>query len=133
MKEVTGKLSDVTRQLLLAGVAVSWLFAVDGATPVRGTDLGPLRLPLGLFLAGLLLDFAQYAIRAFGVRSTYERMNRKYLGRRDALAAEGKDYLDEPVDFPSWIPRWTMRCFRIKCICVALGYLALIIVLPVDL
>lgn len=55
----SGKTSDLTRQLGLAGVAVVWLFKVD----VKGVPTIPseLLLPLVLVVLGLALDLLQYA------------------------------------------------------------------------
>lgn len=77
----SGKTSDLVRQVGLAGIAVIWLFKVDvGGVPKVPAEL---LLPLGLILAGLTFDFAQYAI-ATAVWGIFQRQ--KELAKVDEEA-----------------------------------------------
>lgn len=59
---LSGKASDITRQLAFAGIALIWIF--------RGTSSGPLAvpgellIPAGLLALALSFDLAQYAFGA---------------------------------------------------------------------
>lgn len=61
--EATGKVSDIVRQLGLAGVAIIWIFR-------SGTDSGgipyshTLKVPLGYFVISLACDLLQYAYQS---------------------------------------------------------------------
>jgi hypothetical protein len=61
--EATGKVSDIVRQLGLAGIAIIWIFR-------SGTDTGgipyshTLKVPLGLFVVSLVFDLLQYAYKS---------------------------------------------------------------------
>jgi hypothetical protein len=58
--EATATLSDNTRKLLFAGIAVVWMFKT-GEKSAAGIGFSPVLLwPLGAFVFGLILDIAQY-------------------------------------------------------------------------
>ena len=59
----SGKLSDISRQLCFAGIAVVWIFAVkEGSSSYH---LPPeLLWPLGFFVFGLALDLLHYGVAA---------------------------------------------------------------------
>lgn len=54
----SGKASDLTRQLSLAGLAVVWLFKFDKGGPRVPSELF---VPAGIFILALFLDYLQYA------------------------------------------------------------------------
>lgn len=124
---LTSLLSNVSRQLLLAGVAVVWLFSGGGELDAREVDVpGDLEIALFVFVVGLGFDFLQYVGQAFGTRWHYWRKNVEYLAQRDALEERGEDYRDQPVDFPNWIPRWATTFWALKAAAVFAGYVLLI-------
>jgi hypothetical protein len=58
----TGKVSDLVRQLSLAGVVIIWLFKGDGIkTPLINPQM---RAAAAFLLSALILDFFQYVIGA---------------------------------------------------------------------
>ena len=57
--DYSGKVSDLSRQLAFAGLAVIWIFKKDGATD-KLTIPGALTLPLLLLVASLACDVLQY-------------------------------------------------------------------------
>jgi hypothetical protein len=58
----TGKVSDLVRQLSLAGIAIIWLFKGDGSkTPLVNPQM---QTAAGLLLVALILDFLQYVLGA---------------------------------------------------------------------
>src|SRR4030095_14694316 len=79
VRELTGKLSDVTRQAAYAGLAVIWIFKTGDATPYH--------LDRSLIWAGVLLafDLAQYAcnvaLRWFNARNEEKLRGVDYKGR----------------------------------------------------
>lgn len=56
----SGKLSDITRQLAFAGIALIWVFKIDGTLPRVPNDL---LLPTALLALGLALDLLQYGVQ----------------------------------------------------------------------
>ena len=56
----SGKVSEVCRQLGYAGIAVVWIFKVDGVNAVPQ----PLVLPTVMLVAALALDLLQYVYAA---------------------------------------------------------------------
>ena len=77
----SGKTSDLTRQLGLAGIAIIWIFKYE----VLGVQKVPenLLLPLGLIVVGLALDLLQYAI-ATGVWGIFHRIKERSGTKEDA-------------------------------------------------
>jgi len=76
--EATAKVSEIVRQLDLAGIGVIWIFRV-------GTESGGIKysssllLPLALFVASLAFDLLQYAYKSLvwgALNSHYWRIHR---------------------------------------------------------
>lgn len=105
---LSGKASDIIRQLSLAGIALVWLFKVGTASsPVLEPQL--LRAAFFIFIA-LSLDLLQYLVGTF----TWHR----YF-----LYKEGKKTgPDTKFDAPRWInwPTWTL--FWLKAISMSIAY-----------
>lgn len=108
----SGKTSDITRQLGLAGIALVWLYKVERA----GVTKLPVELqtPLVLIVLGLTLDLLQYAV-ATGVWGVYQRHKEK-------------SGIGETVDFeaPSSINIPTIALFIGKVGCVVAAYALLL-------
>ena len=108
----SGKVSDLVRQLGLAGIAVIWVFKVDShGAPKIPVDLV---LPLTLIVGTLALDFLQYAIASL-IWATYNRI---------------KEYqqVGDDVDFlaPRWINWPALICFWGKICLVVSAYFFLL-------
>ena len=129
----TGKVSDIVRQLGLAGVAIIWVFKTESA----GRQTIPEGLvPAGvLILLGLATDLLQYAAGTI----IWDRFNRKKENELEKKLAEkkavGKHYDPEAEDFtaPSSIPALTKILFWVKFVLMFLAYLYLIFYLMTRL
>jgi hypothetical protein len=109
---LSGKASDIMRQLGLAGIALIWLFRVD--TPKGPTlDSGLLRGAVFVFSA-VICDFLQYAIGAT-IWFRYFR-HEENQGRDD----------DAQFKAPAWLnwPTWTLFFLKVAAVLVAyFGYI----------
>jgi len=122
----TGKVSDIVRQLGLAGVAIIWVFKTES----EGKKTIPEGLvPAGvLILLGLATDLLQYAAGTI----IWDRFNIKKENeleeKRTEKEAHGEDYDPEAEDFsaPSSINDLTKTLFWVKFLLMFLAYLYLI-------
>ena len=111
--EASGKVSEISRQLAFAGIAVIWVLKVgnDSVSIPYSTELV---IPLYCFVAALALDLMQYIYKtvAWGVLN--------YLC--------WKKYLDNNVDIkvPEKINWPTNVFFWFKVITIGFGYLQLL-------
>lgn len=108
----SGKASEIVRQLGFAGIALVWLFRVEGQ---GGFDVLPprLRFPATLVVLALALDLLQYVwgSAAWGI-----------LGRtKERRIQAGK--ASEPFDAPVWINYPTNFFFWGKIIAIGTAYL----------
>jgi hypothetical protein len=129
----TGKVSDIVRQLGLAGVAIIWVFKTDSA--------GRQTIPEGLLPAGILIllglatDLLQYAAGTI----IWDRFNTTKEDELENKLAEkkarGEDYDPEAEDFtaPSSINDLTKTLFWVKFILMLLAYIYLIFYLMTRL
>lgn len=112
--EDTGKISDLVRNLGLAGIGIIWIF--------RNTDLtqniipNELILPLKFVVIGLLLDLLQYVWRATNVYIFYIIKARKY----DKGKLTEDDISD--VKIPNYILFITWIFFIAKIVFIAIAY-----------
>jgi hypothetical protein len=109
---LSGKASDATRQLALAGIAIVWIFKVQDAQSVSVPR--ELLLPALFFVIGLALDLFQYAVAALIWES--------FIHYHSARGAKDEDEIDA-----HW--KWNTPanfCFVMKIIGVVAGYLFLI-------
>ena len=75
--ERSGKVSDLTRQLAFAGIAVVWIYKVG---PEAHPSVAPsFLIPLILFAVTLLFDFLQ-AVSGAGVWGAFARVREKRCG-----------------------------------------------------
>lgn len=107
----TGKTSDILRQIGFVGLAIIWVFRINGET---GT-----RIPDGLVWCGILLccglicDFLQYLI-ASAVWGSYHRYKENKIKEEDEFKAPPK------INWPS------NSFFVMKSITIAGAYILLI-------
>ena len=107
--EASDKLSEVTRQLNFAGIAVIWIFKV-------GKDSGGIQFidvmewPLGCFVLSLTLDFLQYFWKSI-IWSAFHR-SKENLGVKN----------DEEFLAPPWFNYPSLFFFYAKAILTAIGY-----------
>ena len=108
-EEISGKLSDINRQLCSAGVAIIWIFNKTDNDISVPTEL---YLPALLLCASLFFDLLQYAISTF-VWYGY------YLCKRE------KNNKVENIDVnePEWLNTISWLIFIIKIISLIIGYI----------
>jgi hypothetical protein len=122
----SGKVSDIARQLGLAGIAIIWIFKAE----VSGIkDIPDALIPAGIFLLlGLTADLFQYAAGTV----LWHRFNRKKeveLERRlETSKIDGVKFNPEAEDFtaPSSINDLTIVLFWAKVTLILLAYIILI-------
>ena len=80
---LSGKVSDIVRQMSLAGIALIWLFRATPASPGRIAAINPelLRAALFVFLA-ITFDFLQY-LTGTATRSCISVTRRSRRPRKD--------------------------------------------------
>ena len=110
---LSGKASDIVRQLSLAGIAIVWLFRV-GSDKAPVIDQNLLRAALFIFLA-LFLDFLQYLVGTV-IWFLYFRYKEKHG------ATENDEFLaPEKLTWPTWV------LFYLKSTMMLVAYAAYII------
>jgi len=105
---LSGKASDVCRQLAFAGIALIWIFKEDKGGPLAVPDA--LLLPAALFVIALALDLVQYVYGslAWGAFSRYHE------GRQISATAE--------LSAPMYINWPTLFCFWLKLTLCIVSY-----------
>lgn len=113
----TGKVSDIVRQIGLAGLAVIWVFR----TQAQG---GGQVIPKQLFLAGTIIllalsvDLFQYALATF----IWDRFNT----RKEQELRNKPDPEEEDFEAPEHINLWPDRLFWTKFVLMVAAYVVLI-------
>jgi hypothetical protein len=93
--EFSGKLSDITRQLSFAGIAVIWLFKKDvSVTPTLPKDLN---LPLILLVLTLSFDYLQYLVESLMWRHVYRSKEKSGIGAD--IETEHSTWVEAPIYF----------------------------------
>ena len=107
----SGKVSDLTRQLGLAGIAIIWIFKIDNKTGL--TLPKELYLPLVSFCAGLLIDLLQYLYGAvaWGL----------ILGTSKKTKDNDEIKVAEWINIPTWV------FFVIKVLACLFAYVLLLL------
>ena len=129
----SGKVSDIVRQLGLAGIAIVWLFRIESSG--KAFIPKPLIPAAFLLLTSLALDLSQYAAGA----AIWNRFNRqKEIELEEKLTkalSESKVYDPEEEDFtaPDNVNYWTKRLFWSKLVLMLLAYAYLITYLVVRI
>lgn len=113
--QLSGKASDVSRQLAFAGIAVVWIFHV---TRSNGSYALPAALlkPMFSFVAALGFDFAHYFVAAV-LWGIYRRIKELLLGVDSEAQFDAPPCLNWPA-----VTFWVA-----KQIAVAIGYIYLLV------
>lgn len=104
----SGKASDVSRQLALAGIALVWIFKVGDATVL--TIPADLMRPALAFVLTLLLDILQYGIGAL-IWGGFARQR-----ERDSVGDDAEFLAPRQLNWP------TVTLFWAKLILISVGY-----------
>lgn len=107
--ELSGKASDVARQLAFAGIALLWIFHERGGAPVALPK--PLAWPAALFICGLGFDLLQYLWGAL-IWGAFARYQEKRLGPASK----------KPLVAPAWFNWPGIALFWSKLFLVLLAY-----------
>lgn len=112
--EYSGKASDVTRALALAGIAIVWTFKVgEGASSHVDLDF---LAPAFFLVVTLVFDFAQYAAAVL-IWGIFHRHHEKKL----------HDLKKDPdVSAPGWLNWPALTAFWLKLLSVAIAYALLL-------
>lgn len=96
---LSGKASDVSRQLSFAGIALIWIFKAEKGGPLAVPDA--LLLPAALFAFALALDLAQYVYGSL----VWGSFARYYEGRRtpESIELSAPMYINWPSLFCFWL------------------------------
>ena len=109
----SGSLSTVNRQLALAGIAIVWIFVAGNG---EGDYVLDHALVMGLFLfaLSLLFDICQYWALTHAWKKIIDEKERKKTKESTTFSV------------PKSTNEWGERCFFIKPIFTALGYVCLL-------
>ncbi len=105
---LSGKASDVARQLALAGIAVVWIFKNERGGPLAVPK--ELLVPAALFVVTLALDLFQYVLSTI-IWGFFSRHH-----ERKGIAA------DAELSAPKYFNWPALACFWGKLLSVLLGY-----------
>lgn len=93
--EFSGKASDTARGLAFAGIAVVWVFRVDGSGDVATMLPADLLRALGMLVAALALDLMQYVVAA-AIWGSFSRLKETQLGKEYEGELSAPRYLNWP-------------------------------------
>jgi hypothetical protein len=116
-EEASSKVSDITRQMALAGIAIVWIFRqVDTGDRIICQEL---ILPLIFFVASLFFDILQYLYKTIAWY-VFFRINEKnnHSQKTDPLIQA-----KPRMNYPTW------ALFYLKVLCLVLGYIFVFIYL----
>jgi hypothetical protein len=115
----SGKVSEIVRQLGLAGIAVVWIFRRDVSGEVRVSRI--LVTAALLIVLGLVCDLLQYAVATRAWDRFNLRKERELLGRADREERDfpAPDDINDCPKFLFWLKFWL----------ICGGYLAIIVFL----
>lgn len=113
--ELSGKASDVARQLAFAGLALVWLFRESNG---KGPSLpSPLLTPAALLVGALTADLLQY-ISATAIWGTFHRYHERRLNdRRKDPELDASPFLNWPAN----------SLFALKLIFTGLAYVLILL------
>jgi hypothetical protein len=111
--ELSGKASDVARQLAFAGIALIWIFHRESGNPVNIPQ--QLILPAALLICGLAFDLLQYVSGSL-IWGAFHRHYEKQLGVDSKRNISAPPYFNWPHIFFFWS----------KFVFVLLGYFLLL-------
>jgi len=118
---LTGKASDVARQLSFAGIAIVWIFRSGEGTVVKLPVL--LVIALTLFGVALLFDLLHYVV-ASAIWGWFHKQEERKISR----PAE-----DPELDAPGWYNRPAIIFFTLKIAAVIVGYVVMLVFLSTTL
>lgn len=122
----TIKVSEITRQLSLVGVALVWLFRETGPDEVRLH--AALKFSAAVFIAALALDLFQYLIGAAKWHK-FAQEKEAELNLEAASRPEKEQVAfiqNQQFDAPSDINKWTEMAYLWKIVLLVIGYLPLL-------
>jgi hypothetical protein len=122
----SGKLSDILRQLGLAGVAIIWVFRIESPS---ANSIPRGLIPAGWFLLlGLAADLLHYTAGTIFWDQFSEKRAKELEEIRREVTPTGKQFDPEEEDFapPPLRNRWTRRLFWLKFTLMMLAYVWLI-------
>jgi hypothetical protein len=111
---LSGKASDVCRNLSFAGVAICWVFKYGEPIPKLPKEL---LLPLAIFAIGLAFDLLHYLI-ATALWGSFTRINEKRFSNK---STDPDVKASKYMNWPALIFFWS------KAIAVCIGYVFIII------
>ena len=97
--ELSGKASDVSRQLAFAGIAVIWVFHQGHGSAVDVP--GSLIAPAALFIGGLACDLLQYVSGTL-IWGAFHRIQEQRLGAGSEKPLTAPAYFNWPGLFFFW-------------------------------
>lgn len=97
--ELSGKASDVSRQLAFAGIAVIWVFHQGHGSAVDVP--GSLIAPAALFIGGLACDLLQYVSGTL-IWGAFHRIQERRLGAGSKKPLTAPAYFNWPGLFFFW-------------------------------
>jgi hypothetical protein len=115
--EASGKLSDISRQLAFAGIAIIWIFKIEASER--------LAIPEGLLFSAIAIiiffafDFCQYLSTTL-IWGYFTRKKEKEIFEQGA---------EDKFLVPSWYPKVPMAFFAGKLFAISLTYIAILIFL----
>jgi hypothetical protein len=120
----TGKVSDITRQLALAGIGVVWIFkSSDGKPPIIAPEL---ICPTILLLGSLVLDLAHYF---FGTLISYYVMTKRESQLKKGLL----NTLEQAHVSPCYTNVLSVLFFLPKVILMAMAYYKIMLFLSLKI
>jgi hypothetical protein len=114
VRELTAKLSDVSRQAAYAGLAVVWIFKTGD--PSRYHLARSLLWAGALFALALGFDVAQYAYAAV----------HKWINARHEETVRGVNYKGKDITLPKTILYVPYALFALKVATVAVGFVIML-------
>jgi hypothetical protein len=94
-ESLSGKVSDIVRQLSLAGIGLVWVFKPEAS---NSQALNPLLFKAALFIfLALLLDFLQYLVGTIIWFAFFRRKEKQGKKEKDEFLAPAK------LTWPTWI------------------------------
>ncbi|MFH0843715.1 MAG: hypothetical protein V1903_14010 [Bacteroidota bacterium] len=116
-EEASLKVSDLTRQMALAGIAIIWIFRqTDQQNQLICKELIP---PLLLFVTTLTFDILQYIYKTIAWYIFFRNREKKVKKKNPDPLTQAKPIMNRPA----WI------CFWIKVISLITGYILIFVYL----
>ena len=112
-QDLSGKASELTRQLAFAGLALVWIF--KSGESERTSVPASLRLPSLLMMVALSLDFLQYVVSS-AIWGLFARSQERELNLEE----------DPDIYAPRWFNWPAIFCFWTKAAALAAGYVLLL-------